>query len=331
MTPRTGLVASIGVLVLAVVVVAAILVQDAGSDRSVHPSRPSGAETVATGSTVDDPGPEPVPTDAVLGRDLAAGSMGPGVEMLQQRLIDLGLDPGPIDGVFGPQTLHAVWSFEKLAMEVPRDELRGWVTVEMWNHMKQPIQLVPRRTGSPGIRHVEVYLPEQLLVVFDGDEPVLMTHISSGDDHEWCDRVVHGTDLAGEHLAGPVESEVCGVSSTPGGVFEIERKAEGEWRTPLGSLQSPLFFNGPIAIHGADIVPASPLSRSDVRVPIQLTEALHDQVTVGDRVYVFDGEHDPEDVPPEQMRPEVSVREADGADTIPGDRPSDGGANDTTT
>jgi len=44
---------------------------------------------------------------------LALGSSGPAVKQLQQALAALGVNPGPIDGVFGPKTEAAVKRFQK--------------------------------------------------------------------------------------------------------------------------------------------------------------------------------------------------------------------------
>lgn len=46
---------------------------------------------------------------------LARGSSGPNVEFLQKALAALGVNPGPIDGVFGPKTEAAVQRFQKKA------------------------------------------------------------------------------------------------------------------------------------------------------------------------------------------------------------------------
>ena len=67
--------------------------------------------------------------------------------MVQQRLKDLGFEPGPIDGAFGDLTRAAVWAFEKLVMQTPRDEATGKVTDEMWQRMQDPIAIAPRRPG----------------------------------------------------------------------------------------------------------------------------------------------------------------------------------------
>ena len=60
-----------------------------------------------------------------LAQTIGEGSSGNDVTMVQQRLKDLGFDPGPIDGQFGGLTRAAVWAFEKLVLQTPRDEATG--------------------------------------------------------------------------------------------------------------------------------------------------------------------------------------------------------------
>ncbi|HZJ57725.1 MAG TPA: peptidoglycan-binding domain-containing protein [Clostridia bacterium] len=43
---------------------------------------------------------------------LGLGSVGPEVEMLQRILFSIGINPGPIDGIFGPLTRNAVVRFQ---------------------------------------------------------------------------------------------------------------------------------------------------------------------------------------------------------------------------
>lgn len=45
--------------------------------------------------------------------ELRIGSTGPAVRQLQQLLINAGFNPGPVDGIFGPQTQAAVIAFQR--------------------------------------------------------------------------------------------------------------------------------------------------------------------------------------------------------------------------
>ncbi len=96
---------------------------------------------------------------------------GPEVQALQQRLTDLGFQPGPIDGQFGDLTRMSMWAYQKLVMGVPFDQPDGIVTPDMWLALQDPLNVHARRPDAG--RHVEVYLPKQVVVVFDGDTPDL--------------------------------------------------------------------------------------------------------------------------------------------------------------
>jgi peptidoglycan hydrolase-like protein with peptidoglycan-binding domain len=52
--------------------------------------------------------PGTTPSDPVLRR----GSKGPDVRRLQQALVNLGFDPGSVDGDFGPRTEKAVRGYQ---------------------------------------------------------------------------------------------------------------------------------------------------------------------------------------------------------------------------
>ena len=64
--------------------------------------------------------PDEVPLDRTLGKGVA----GEDVLAVQQRLTELGFDPGPADGYYGDLTIRSVWAFEALVMETPADQLK---------------------------------------------------------------------------------------------------------------------------------------------------------------------------------------------------------------
>ena len=113
--------------------------------------------------------------------------VGAEVEAVQSTLADRQFDPGPIDGIFGGATLRAVWAFEKIVLGTPREEMRGIVAPEMWTEMNSDFRVAPRRT--PGGTHMEVYLPEQVSVLFENGQARVISHVSSGAGVEWCDVV----------------------------------------------------------------------------------------------------------------------------------------------
>jgi hypothetical protein len=236
-----------------------------------------------------------------LDRTLSDGVAGDDVSRVQQRLLDLAFNPGPVDGIYGLMTKQSVYAFEKLVMGVPRTEVTGRVTPEMWDRMQDPIVIQPRRNTGGLADHTEVYLPEQVLVVFHGDVPALVTHISTGEldeqgePAEYCETITLTTDRFGNLLEEPEQKAICGRSKTPPGVFEAYRQVEGTRVGPLGAMWNPIYINQGIAIHGARTVPLTPASHGCIRVPMHISETLQGIIELGDRVLIWDGKKEPED------------------------------------
>ena len=228
-----------------------------------------------------------------LSRNLESGMQGDDVLRLQQRLKDLHFDPGPVDGMFGQNTVQAMWAFEKLVLGVPREEATGILTPATWSIMQTSLKFVPQRKADSAT-HVEVYLPQQLMIVFTNQEPVLITHISSGTGEQWCEEVKIDPGEEGNDTATQVTRGICGQAITPGGIFYFYNRRTGMRETKLGSLYNPVYFNYNIAVHGAVLVPLKPASHGCIRIPMSVARYFPALVKYGDRVYVFDGNKEPE-------------------------------------
>jgi peptidoglycan hydrolase-like protein with peptidoglycan-binding domain len=283
------------VVLLSVVVAGAV--GSSGSDGAGDTTTSSSVTLTVPASTL--PQVVTVPTSqpvqkTTLSRTLGPGSSGSEVRQVQERLIELGFDPGEPDGDYGLRTQQAVWAFEKLVLGVPREEVTGQVTNETWSRMQDPIVIRPRRPNSTP-QHTEIYLPEQVLIVFHDDVPVLITHISSGDGKEWCEEVtIAPGEYGNENGTEPLKRGECGRSITPGGVFKYNRMREGRRESALGGMYNPVYFNYGIAVHGAHEVPTYPASHGCVRIPMFISDYFQDIVSLGDQVYVWDGVKEPE-------------------------------------
>ena len=241
---------------------------------------------------------------STIAQPLSKGMAGEEVTRLQERLQALGFQPGPIDGQFGGLTEMAVWAYEKLVMGVGYLDPDGIVTPDMWLALQDPLPVHARRPEAG--KHTEIYLPQQVLVVFDGDAPVFISHISRGeleapgDDFtkgkEWCEEVtidpgengnVDGTE--------PIKKGVCGNAWTPGGMYEVYRKVEGNRQSRLGGMLNPVYFNYGIAVHGAYGVPLHPASHGCIRIPNLISPTFFNLVGMGEQVFVWDGVKEPEE------------------------------------
>jgi Putative peptidoglycan binding domain/L,D-transpeptidase catalytic domain len=254
----------------------------------------SSSAVPATSSTI----PASTQPKSTLDRRLAKGSSGPEVQRLQERLIELKFDPNGADGQFGTGTQQAVWAFQKLVMGIPREDADGVVSPDMWDLMQGPVTIAPRRSQTTPT-HVEVYLPEQVMVVFKNNAPVLVTHVSSGTGETWCEVVtIDPGEQGNEHGEEPIEKGICGVSKTTGGVFYFYRryvKGDGWREGSLGRMYKPVYWNVGLAVHGSGNVPNKPASHGCVRTPMHIAEYFPDLVEYGDQIFVWDGVKDPED------------------------------------
>ncbi len=290
---------------------------DQGAAISTAPTAPPSAPT----TSVPVVGPEGADAFGAITRDVAYGMVNDDVAMLQQRLHDLHFDPGPVDGWFGEATLRSVWAFEKLVLGVPRVDATGMVTPTVWDRMRGPVRIVPRRSTNAQANHTEIYLPEQVLAVFHRDQPVVISHVSSGEldangePAEWCELVTVDTDERGNPLDEPIERDICGRSKTPAGVFDYYRRVEGIRNGALGSMWNPVYFNYGIAVHGAIDVPIAPASHGCVRIPMHISDYFQDLVTNGDRVLVWDGQRQPEEVSERDMLPVFDYANPDATTT----------------
>ncbi len=306
-------------------VIAAGVISGGGDDDAALPSQqvtfqtspasapdvtiaPPPVETIAADDQVATATTDVPVTKTQLGQTIGFGNVGGGVTRVQQRLVELGFEPGPVDGNFGSFTRQAVWAFEKLVMGVPRSEATGRVTPEMWSRMQDPIQIQPRRPTGGLADHVEIYLPEQVMIIFHGDTPALVTHISSGELDEngdpapYCEEATI-TDRDGVVLEEPITGISCGEAKTPGGVFKIRRFVEGKRVSPLGGMQNPAYFNYGIAIHGAQNVPLEPASHGCIRVNDYIGDYFQGLLAKGDRVLVWNGEKEPEQITENESLP----------------------------
>ena len=223
-----------------------------------------------------------------LATSIAQGNAGDSVRRLQDRLRAMHFDPGPSDGVFGPATTRAVWAYEKLVLGTAPADVTGVVSPAMWTAMNQTSVIQARRPSATDT-HLEVYLPQQVAVLFVAGAVRLVTHISSGSGEDWCDAVTIDNDDGTQTTKG-----ICGKSITPGGVYHVQHKAQGWKNAALGRLYNPVYFNYGIAVHGAGNVPDHPASHGCIRIPLHIAEYFPSLVDIGDAIYVFDGIQEPE-------------------------------------
>jgi hypothetical protein len=202
-------------------------------------------------------------------------------------------------------TQMAVWAYQKLVMGVPFDQPDGVVTPDMWLALQNPLGVHARRPRAG--KHTEIYLPKQVLVVFNGDTPLFISHMSSGEladppgndfnkGKDWCSEVtIDPGEQGNEKGTEPIKAGVCGNAWTPAGVYNFNRKYEGKRESRLGGMQNPVYFNYGIAIHGAYQIPLHPASHGCIRIPNLISPTFFNLVKKGEQVFVFDDVKQPEE------------------------------------
>lgn len=196
-------------------------------------------------------------------RSLHPGDKGKDVQYLQQRLKQLHYDPGTVNGTYGPDTVPAVWAFQKVNHITPTSTV-GPLTWKALGNPVVPKPLIPKGERS----RVEVDIKHQLLYVYRGGALTLISHISSGSGQMF-------------KVRGHWERAV-----TPTGDFRVERRIKGWHRSDLGMLYNPLYFFGGYAIHGEDSVPLYPASHGCVRIPVHTADIVPGIVPNGTAVYL---------------------------------------------
>lgn len=197
----------------------------------------------------------------VLPTDIAEA--GTSTAALQQALKDKGFYRGAVDGSYGSKTQYAVMAFRK---EIGATRSFSWSN-SLWDDLE--IYQAPYTEHDEPDR-LEINLTKQTAHLFRGGELKATFPIASGN---------------GEIFANLYGNPVRAV--TPTGSYTVFRREYGWYTSYLGSLYNPWFFNGGIAIHGSNDVPAYPASHGCVRLTIWDSNFLNQYMFMGMPVHVF--------------------------------------------
>jgi hypothetical protein len=232
--------------------------------------RPAAAVTVAGQASEVRQARSAPPADPALARPLRYGSRGIDVKALQRRLAVLKYYPGTANGLFGTDTLEAVWAFQ----EVQGLKVNGVVGAATAHALRHPRGYRSRYSRGHPTR-VEVNLSTRVLVVYRHHRVTLISHISAGGGYFYD----HGA-----------------MAVTPTGRYRTTAYLRGWVRVPLGAMYNPVFFiRTSYAIHGEPTygpygggVPLNPVSHGCIRIPYDIARFFHTLVrTPGTPVYVY--------------------------------------------
>lgn len=198
-------------------------------------------------------------------RNLGLGDKGDDVLTLERKLAALHYSPGKVDGTFDKNTLHAVYTFQKLE-RLPRNGT--WTKTER-TRVAHPTTYKLRWPSSG--HAVEVDITRQIVIYSEGGAIKLIVDTSTGGEYRYY--YEGGSDIA----------------HTPRGSFTIQRKINGVRTSKLGYLYRPSYFTGGFALHGEGYdVPTHPASHGCVRMTDYNTDLLYSKLVLGMPVHVFD-------------------------------------------
>jgi len=182
----------------------------------------------------------------------------------EQMLSDLGYWIVKVDGASDDSTRQAILSFEKVQGLKRTGVLNDQVLEAIQNASRPPAKY-------SGAAHVEIDISRQVIFLVD--------------DQGQVTRVLSTSTGSGERYFSEGKWQRA---YTPRGHFTISRQIKGVRKAPLGTIYNPSYFNGGIAIHGSNSVPATAASHGCARIPRFADKDFVEMVQVGMPVYVYD-------------------------------------------
>ena len=233
---------------------------------TVQSSAPAAEPEPTTSAPPTESAPSPTPTASKPPKPqkLKTGAKGEKVTALQKRLTELGYWNGKADGTFGGQTQQAIYALQKAA-GLSRDGVVGPKTEKALTNGVRP------KAKSTSGHVIEISLKKQLLMVVDDGKVSQVFNTSTGS-------MEHYEQNGNTFLA-----------DTPSGKFKVGRQIDGWRHAPLGLLWRPKYFNGGIAVHGANSVPPYPASHGCARLSISAMNHLwsSDAIPLKTKVWVY--------------------------------------------
>jgi lipoprotein-anchoring transpeptidase ErfK/SrfK len=182
----------------------------------------------------------------------------------EQILSDLGYWITKVDGASDDSTRQAVMAFQKVE-GLKRTGVLDDQVLEAIRNASRPA------AKYSGAAHVEIDISRQVIFLVD--------------DNGQVTKVLSTSTGSGERYFADGKWERA---YTPRGHFMISRQIHGIRKAPLGTIYNPSYFNGGIAIHGSNSVPATAASHGCARIPRFADKDFVDMVSIGMPVYVYD-------------------------------------------
>jgi peptidoglycan hydrolase-like protein with peptidoglycan-binding domain len=178
---------------------------------------------------------------------------------VQEALVRLRyLPPSAVTGTFDYRTSQAAMAFQSWE-GLPRDGIVGKRTAR-----RLEVALPPTATRQGSGRWVEIHRAQSVLLLVQDGVVAQAVHCSTGRTMD----------------APPYD--------TPAGSYKVFAKMIKSWSVPYKVwMPYAAYFDGGIAIHGLDYVPAYPASHGCVRVSMPEAPMVYAFISVGTPVFVF--------------------------------------------
>lgn len=227
-----------------------VLINVEGNERAAF----AGSELVLRGPLDQDDLSAPVRL-APRAERLPAGPAPVEVTGVQTRLAKLRYLPSDAaSGTWDYRTRQAVLAFQSWH-GLARDGIVGPATLAALETATRP-----EPSSTDGGRRIEVHRAKGVVLLVDGRDVLRVVHASTG-------------------AAG---------YETPTGTYSVFRKETNSWSVPYQVwLPYASYFNGGIAFHASDEVPASPVSHGCVRLSAPEAPFVYEFATVGTSVVVY--------------------------------------------
>ncbi len=186
------------------------------------------------------------------------------VKEAEEILTDLGYWITKVDGKADDSTRQGIMAFQK----VEGLKRTGVLDDKVLRELRLATRPVAKHKGPA---HVEIDISRQVIfLVDDAGEVTKVLSTSTGNGEKYFSE-------------GKWQK-----AYTPRGTFKIQRQIKGVRTAPLGKLYNPSYFNGGIAIHGSNSIPAKAASHGCARIPRFADKDFVEMVKVGMPVYVYD-------------------------------------------
>lgn len=245
----------------------------ASNQHKVTSADDYGVETPSTKApahraTAAAPPPTSAPTEAPAATKsfdgLKPGDSGPEVRALQEKLSSMHFWVGSADGNYGLTTTQAVMAVQKAA-GITADGVMGTRTRQA---MARGVSVQPESSSG---RVVEINKSKQLAMIVENGQVQAVLNTSTGSGQRYTSE---------GHTS---------VANTPSGHFAVFRQVDALDKSPLGELWRPKYFDGGIALHGAQAIPAYPASHGCARISNPAINWIWDtnQAPIGTAVWVY--------------------------------------------